>query len=260
MKIALGIEYNGSKFHGWQAQNDVMTLQATLESALSKVANEPIKVVCAGRTDAGVHATNQVVHFESQAKRKTDAWILGTNSYLSSSMSVQWAKEIDDSFHARFSALSRRYQYLIYNKPVRSSLFSAFSTWINYPLDEKKMALAAKTLIGEHDFTSFRSADCQSKTPLRHVFAATVSRREDFVILDIVANSFLHHMVRNIMGVLIEIGSNRKDTSWCLELLEAKNRKLASKTAPPQGLYLTGVRYADTYNISYDYRSPSFLI
>jgi tRNA pseudouridine38-40 synthase len=256
MRIALGIEYCGKGYHGWQAQQRVLTLQTTLEMALSKVANEPIKVFCAGRTDAGVHATHQIIHFDTQANRVLDAWILGTNSHLPKSISVQWAKPVDETFHARFSALSRRYHYLVYNRPARPSLCAALTTWVSYPLDEQRMHQAAQQLMGEHDFTSFRSAECQSNTPKRHIFSIHVFRKQDFVVLDITANSFLHHMVRNIMGVLLEIGSQKKEVSWCSELLAAKNRNLASKTASPQGLYLTGVRYPDVYELASHFRAP----
>lgn len=259
MKIALGVEYNGNKFHGWQSQTNVITIQAILEAALSKVADEPVKVVCAGRTDTGVHATNQVIHFETQAVRKHQAWVLGSNSHLPSSISVQWAKEVDETFHARFSALSRRYHYIIYNRPVRSSLLAPLTTWVNFPLDEEAMHMAVQSLVGEHDFTSFRSAECQSRTPNRHIYAASIVRQEDLIALDIIANSFLHHMVRNIMGVLIDIGVQKKPVTWCQELLAAKNRTEAGKTAAPQGLYLTGVRYADSYEIPCAFRTPSMM-
>lgn len=259
MRIALRVEYNGAKFYGWQAQHKLSTLQSSLEQALSKVANEPIRVSCAGRTDAGVHATHQVVHFDTQAPRKSHAWILGTNSYLPASMSVHWAKVVEDSFHARFSAMSRRYQYIIYNKNVRSGLFAALTAWVHCPLDATKMHIAAKSLIGEQDFTSFRSAECQSKTPNRHVFAVEVVRKNNYILIDIIANAFLHHMVRNIVGVLIEIGAARKQVSWCAELLKARNRNLAGKIAPPQGLYLTGVRYADVYQLPSEFASAGIL-
>lgn len=258
MKVALGVEYNGAHFHGWQKQQNLTTIQSALETTLSKVANEQIHVFCAGRTDAGVHATNQVVHFETRSERNLNAWICGTNSYLPNSVSVRWAKIVDESFHARFSALSRRYQYFIYNSKVRSGLFSQHTTWIFHDLDEEKMNLAAQCLIGEHDFTAFRSADCQARTPNRHVFNVKITRQQELVVIDIIANSFLHHMVRNIVGVLIDIGINKKEIKWCQEILQTKNRTLASKTASPQGLYLTGVRYADSYALPYDFRSPSF--
>ncbi len=256
MRIALGIEYNGSQFHGWQTQENITTVQQTLEAALSKVADRPIRTVCAGRTDTGVHATNQVIHFDTQTFRDNHAWVLGTNSYLPKTISVHWAKNIDISFHARFSALSRRYQYFIYNHITRPSLLHHLVTWINKPLDERKMHEAAQIFIGEHDFTSFRGTGCQSRTAYRHVFVVEVNRYHDFIKIDIIANSFLHHMVRNIVGVLIEIGQARKPTAWCQEVLKAQDRSLAAKTAKPHGLYLTGVKYGDTFELPCAFRQP----
>lgn len=258
MRIALGVEYDGTRYHGWQNQPELTTVQACVEKALTKVANENISIVCAGRTDAGVHATNQVIHFETNASRNLDAWIRGTNTYLPSSISIQWVKEVDETFHARFSALSRRYQYFIYNHSVRSALLSHLTTWVPHPLNEHSMNDAGQYLLGEHDFSSFRSAECQSRTPNRHLFKISVIRKKELVVIDIIANSFLHHMVRNIAGVLIEIGSNKKEVSWCQELLQVKNRTLATKTALPNGLFLTGVRYADNYELPCDFRTPIF--
>lgn len=257
MRIVAGIEYNGNKFHGWQSQDDVITIQTTLEHALSKVANDPIKIFCAGRTDRGVHATNQVIHFDTQVDRKESAWLLGANTYLPGAISIQWVKTMpDEDFHARFSALSRRYQYLIYNHTVRSSLFCGTTTWVNHPLNEHEMQKAAQCLLGEHDFSSFRSAQCQSRTAFRHIYTINITRVGKLVVMDIVANSFLHHMVRNIAGVLIEIGQGRRDYPWCQEVLLAKDRTYGGKTAAPSGLYLTGVRYADKYELPCDFKSP----
>jgi tRNA pseudouridine38-40 synthase len=258
MRIAAGIEYNGAGFHGWQSQEKVLTLQATLEMALSKLANQPISVICAGRTDAGVHATNQVIHFDTDVERAPTAWLFGTNSYLPGSIRVNWIQAVSDTFHARFSALSRRYQYFIYNNPVHCALFCPLLTWVHQPLDADKMHTAAQYLIGENDFTSFRSSACQSRSPRRHVFQVNIMRQGSLVVMDIVANSFLHHMVRNIIGVLIEIGTGRKEPDWCRDVLHAKNRKSASKTASPQGLYLTGVCYPDQFNLPCDFASPAF--
>jgi tRNA pseudouridine38-40 synthase len=249
MRLALGVEYDGSGFHGWQSQPRAKTIQSTLEIALTRIANEPIHIICAGRTDAKVHATHQVIHFDTQANRKLVAWIAGTNSHLPHSISVQWAAQVESDFHARFSALSRRYHYVIYNYPIRSSLYNSFTNWVREELEVQKMQVAAQSLLGEHDFTSFRSAECQSKSPMRHVFAIDVIRLKRFIIVEIIANSFLHHMVRNIVGALLEIGLGRKPVDWCQELLVAKNRTAASKTALPSGLYLTGVRYADSYQL-----------
>lgn len=249
MRIALGIEYNGSGFYGWQAQRNLSlaTIQGTLEDALAKVANEPVHLFCAGRTDANVHATGQVVHFDTRAKRHIDAWIWGTNAHLPPSIVVRWAKQVDYSFHARFTAKARRYRYLIFNHPIRPGILSARVSWHYYPLDVDKMREAGKFLIGEQDFSSFRSSQCNSKSPMRNVIEFTIQRQGDFVILDIEANAFLHHMVRNIAGTLMKIGSGAKDPHWMQTVLQAKSRRAAAETAPPDGLYLTRVRYPDPY-------------
>lgn len=247
MRIALGIEYNGQGFHGWQAQPKVKTIQGTVQQALSKIANESIYLFCAGRTDANVHATGQVVHFDTHAKRHIDAWIWGTNTHLPPNVVVRWAKMVDYSFHARFTAIARRYRYIIFNHPIRPAMLCGRTTWHYYPLDVEKMNLAARYLIGENDFSSFRSAQCNSRTPMRNIKEIQVSRQGDFIYLDIEANAFLHHMVRNIAGVLMKIGADQASPDWMLEVLNAKSRKAAAETAPPEGLYLTQVRYPENY-------------
>lgn len=247
MRIALGIEYNGHGYYGWQAQPKLKTIQGTLEKALSQVANESIYLYCAGRTDTNVHATGQVVHFDTNAKRHIDAWIWGANSYLPSSIVVRWARQVDYSFHARFSAMARRYRYIIFNNPIRPAMLSTKATWHYYPLDIEAMKKAATYLIGENDFSSFRSSQCNSKSAMRNVTELTINRNGDFVYLEIEANAFLHHMVRNIAGVLMKIGRGYKDATWMHEVLLAKSRKAAAETAPPDGLYLTHVRYPQKY-------------
>jgi len=247
MRIALGIEYNGHGFYGWQAQRELTTIQGVLQEALSIVANEPIFLHCAGRTDANVHATGQVVHFDTNAKRHIDAWLWGTNSHLPPSIVVRWAKHVDYSFHARFKALSRKYQYVIYNHPIRPATLSTKVTWHYYPLDIARIQEAGNYLLGEQDFSSFRSSQCNSKSPMRNVMAFDVYRRGDFVILEITANAFLHHMVRNIAGVLLKIGGGLKEPQWMQEVLAAKSRRAAAETAPPDGLYLTQVCYPEPY-------------
>lgn len=246
-RIALGIEYNGFGFHGWQAQHNRPTIQGTLEAALSKVANEPITLFCAGRTDANVHATGQVVHFDTHAKRHIDAWIWGTNSYLPPSIVVRWARHVDFSFHARFTARARRYRYIIYNHPVRPAILSNRVTWHYYPLDVERMREAGKYLIGEQDFSSFRSSQCNSKSPMRNITEFNIFRKGDFIYLDIQANAFLHHMVRNIVGSLGKIGSRHREPEWMQEVLQAKSRRVAAETAPADGLYLTRVDYPEPY-------------
>lgn len=246
-RIALGIEYNGQGFHGWQAQRDLSTVQGTLQEALSSIANEPITLFCAGRTDASVHATGQVVHFDTNAKRHIDAWLWGTNAHLPPSIVVKWAKQVEYKFHARFSAIARRYRYIIFNNPIRPGILSGRATWHYYPLDIDRMREAGKYLIGEQDFSSFRSSQCNSKTPMRNVTEFTIERKGDFVMIEIEANAFLHHMVRNIVGTLMKIGAGIKEPAWMQEVLLAKSRQVAAETAPPDGLYLTRVYYPEPY-------------
>ncbi len=247
MRIALGIEYDGHDFFGWQAQQNLLTVQGCLESALSKIADEKIKVICAGRTDAGVHATGQVVHFDTTATRNLRAWTHGTNSHLPSSIAVTWVKEVDEQFHARFSAVARCYRYIIYNHSLRPALAAKRVTWYHPTLDVEKMEKAGQFLLGEQDFSSFRSAECESKTPMRNVHFIKVARENDFVIIDIKANAFLHHMVRNITGVLLQIGSGSKPVEWAKAVLLAKDRRQAAETAPATGLYLCQVSYPEPY-------------
>lgn len=247
MRIALGIEYNGFGFYGWQAQRGLPTIQGILEEALSKVANESIYLFCAGRTDANVHATGQVVHFDTRAKRHIDAWIWGTNTYLPPSIVVRFAKSVDFSFHARFSATARRYRYVIFNHPIRPAILNARATWHYYPLDVERMQQAGSYLLGEQDFSSFRSSQCNSKSPMRNVTAFQIERRGDFIFLEIEANAFLHHMVRNIVGVLMKIGAGVREPFWMQEVLLAKSRSKAAETAPADGLYLIQVTYPKPY-------------
>ena len=249
-RIALCLSYNGSSFYGWQAQSSgVPTVQSALEKALSQVANAPIEVVCAGRTDRGVHASHQVVHFDTNSQRDPRAWVFGCNANLPKDISVTWACEVDESFQARFKALSRRYFYCIYNHPCRPANQADEMSWHHYPLDEKRMHEAAQFLVGEHDFSSFRAADCQSRSPNRRLDHLEVFRVGNMVIIDILGNAFLHHMVRNIAGVLLAIGDQRKPVEWCSEVLEAKDRSAAGVTASPKGLYLAEVVYPEQYEI-----------
>lgn len=247
MRYALGIEYNGHDFHGWQAQTDLYTVQGCLEKALSHIAAEPIAVFCAGRTDTGVHATGQVVHFDTQAKRELAAWVMGVNTLLPSSIAVQWAVEVDDNFHARFSALSRRYRYVIYNHPVRSALLATRVTVQYRPLTVTLMQRAAQYFLGEQDFTSFRSSRCEAKTPIRTVYDIQVLDQHPYIVIEIEANAFLHHMVRNIAGSLMRVGRGIEAPEWIKEVLLARDRRVASETASPCGLYLTRVQYPDSY-------------
>ena len=259
MKIALGIEYCGHEFYGWQAQENLPTIQGKLEDALSSIAAGPIKVFCAGRTDAGVHGTGQVVHFETSVIREERAWTIGTNTHLPPSIAVRWMREVDDAFHARFSALARRYRYVIYNSSIRPAILSNKVTWQYYPLDVKLMSAAASHLIGEHDFTSFRAAQCEAHSPVRTVQELTVTRYGDFIMIEIQANAFLHHMVRNIAGVLMQIGSGFKDPQWVLDVLHAKDRRSAAETASARGLYLSQVVYPEQYAFPQSVNSLLFL-
>ncbi len=243
MRIALGIEYVGSGFSGWQVQQGERTVQGALEEALSRVAARSIRVTCAGRTDAGVHALGQVVHFDTDARRPVTAWTLGANSSLPADASVRWALEASDEFHARFSALSRTYRYVIYNAGVRSPLLAGRTWWRRRPLDVDIMQVAVRHLLGEHDFSSFRAAGCQARSPVRRVTEASVTRRGALVCVQITANAFLHHMVRNVAGTLAKVGTGEADPDWVGEVLDRKDRRRAGMTAPPDGLYFVSVDY-----------------
>jgi tRNA pseudouridine38-40 synthase len=249
MRIALGIEYDGSQFHGWQKQPNCRTVQNVLEAVLSRIANQPVHVVCAGRTDTGVSAVGQVVHFDTSAKRNIRAWVYGSNSDLPQDVCVRWAQPVPDDFSARYSAMTRSYRYLIYNNPIRPSLLCRQVTWQYRPLDVEKMAQAAKVLEGEHDFSSFRAIECQAKSPVRNIKSLTVTRRDDLVIIDITANAFLHHMVRNIAGVLMTIGHGKRPVDWIDHVLAAQDRTQGAETAPAYGLQLQHVTYPDEFKL-----------
>ncbi|QCI15890.1 tRNA pseudouridine(38-40) synthase TruA [Buchnera aphidicola] len=249
IKIALGIEYDGSFYHGWQSQKIVPSIQEEIEKALSVIANHKINIICAGRTDTGVHSIGQVVHFKTRAVRRISSWIIGTNTYLSDYISVMWAKEVPEYFHARYSAITRSYRYVIYNNSIRSSIFYNKTNHIYKELDVNKMHSEAQFLLGEHNFTSFRALSCQSLSPCRKIIKLNVFRFKSLVIIDIMANSFLHHMVRNIVGSLIEIGISKKKKFWIQELLQKKNRRYAGATAPAKGLYLINVEYPLYFNL-----------
>lgn len=249
MRIALGIEYDGSHYCGWQRQAHSPSVQETLEAALSGIADHPVTVNCAGRTDTGVHAVGQVVHFELKQARPMRAWLLGGNTRLPDDISITWARPVSDGFHARFSAISRRYRYIILNRDTPRATLARKVTWIYHSLDVERMAQAAAVLPGEHDFTSFRAAGCQAKSPIRTIERIQLVRSGDFIYLDVKANAFLHHMVRNIAGVLIAIGKGDRPVAWCKELLEVRDRKLGGVTAPPHGLYFVSVDYPPQFGI-----------
>lgn len=244
MRIALGIEYDGTAFRGWQSQSHARGVQSAVEEALSSVADHPVEVIAAGRTDTGVHAAMQVVHFDTTATRSARAWVLGANTNLPTQVSVLWAKEVPDAFHARYSAMARRYCYFILTRTPRPAIAADRISWTRDELDPQRMQAAAAALIGEHDFTSFRAAECQSRTPMRKMHRIEVSRSGPITIIDVTANAFLHHMVRNIAGVLMAIGSGDRPVEWCAEVLAARDRTKGGVTAPASGLYFMGVRYA----------------
>ncbi|QIK36832.1 tRNA pseudouridine(38-40) synthase TruA [Caldichromatium japonicum] len=244
-RIALGVEYDGTDFQGWQVQSGVRTVQAVLEEAIARVADHPVQVQAAGRTDAGVHAIEQVVHFDTRACRSERAWVLGVNTHLPPDVAVRWAHPVTDDFHARFSATGRHYRYQILMRRTRSPLERHRAVWVHEPLDLERMQRAAQALIGEHDFSSFRALSCQAKSPIRRVFYLELEQQDEHIALAIGANGFLHHMVRNIAGVLIAIGRGEAPVDWTAELLRLKDRRLGGVTAPPQGLYFVRADYPE---------------
>ncbi|HEY6643581.1 tRNA pseudouridine(38-40) synthase TruA [Povalibacter sp.] len=249
-RIALGLEYDGSAFAGWQSQPHARGVQSVVEKAIALVADHPVGVVAAGRTDAGVHAAIQVVHFDSPSVRSQRSWVLGTNANLPRYVSALWAAEVPDSFHARFGAMSRSYRYFILNRQVRPALRAGNVTWIREPLDHERMHVAAQQLIGQHDFSSFRAAECQSRSAIRRLQDIQVRRQGELLCIDVTANAFLHHMVRNIAGTLIAVGRGDQPIEWVGKVLEARDRKVGGITAPPDGLYLAGIQYEGTLNLS----------
>lgn len=259
MRYALGIEYDGKNYCGWQRQINVITVQEKLEQALSKIANEPIEVICAGRTDTGVNATNQVIHFDTTKIRKESAWTLGVNTHLPVDIAVSWVKPVEDDFHARFSATARNYRYIIYNNPMRSAILSHGISHYHFNLNEKLMQQGAQHLIGKHDFTSFRTVHCQSHSAIRTIKHCQISRQGKYIIVDIKANAFLHHMVRNIVGSLMRVGQAQETPCWVKKVLLAKNRCVAGVTAPPEGLYFVDVDYPDKFSLPKQPLGPLFL-
>ena len=244
MRIALGVEYKGTNFHGWQLQKSgVRTVQETVENALSEVANHPVRVFCSGRTDAGVHAIEQVIHFETTSKREDKAWLFGGNVNLPHDVSFKWVKIVDDNFHARFNAVARSYKYKIHNHPVRSALLNDFTLWEPRELNIESMNEACKYLLGEHDFSAFRASLCQAKSPIKNIERINFSKNDSEVVLDVKANAFLHHMVRNLVGTLLKVGRGERDVEWVKEVLNSRDRKQAGMTAEPQGLYFIKAYY-----------------
>jgi len=244
MKIALGVEYLGTDFHGWQIQKSgLRTVQGVVEPALSKIANHPVRVFCSGRTDAGVHAQEQIIHFETQTTRTDGAWLFGGNANLPSDVNFKWAKEVNDDFHARFNAHARSYEYKIHHHPVRSSLKTGYYLWEPRSLNIDDMRKAAAFLVGEHDFSCFRGSMCQAKSPIKTIEYLQIDEIGDDLIIKVKANAFLHHMVRNLVGTLLKVGRGEKSTEWMLSVLDSKDRKEAGPTAEPQGLYFVKAHY-----------------
>ncbi|MEE9254867.1 MAG: tRNA pseudouridine(38-40) synthase TruA [Pseudomonadales bacterium] len=261
-RIAIGLEYDGSRFSGFQAQRrpGTSTVQEALEHALSRVADEPITLVCAGRTDSGVHATGQVVHFDTSAERDPRSWVRGCNSLTDRAVTVHWALVVASDFHARFSATSRRYLYVWLDQPQPPAIARALVAWTYQPLDAERMHLAAQALVGEHDFSAFRASGCQSPTPFRRVLDVGVYRSGRLVIIDIRANAYLLHMVRNVAGALKEVGSGARPEGWIRAVLQGRDRSLCAPTAPPEGLYLVEVAYARHLGLPPAPVGPPFLV
>jgi len=245
MRIALGIEYRGTHFQGWQRLREGRNVQSCVESAIAQVANHDVTTACAGRTDSGVHARYQVVHFDTEAEREMHGWVLGCNAHLPEDVSVLWAQPVDERFHARVSATARIYHYCILNRAARPGLLHGLVTWECRPLDVTCMQAAAKPLVGEHDFSGYRALSCQSKSPIRDVRRLEINCRDDRIVIGIEANAFLHHMVRNIAGVLIMIGMGKAEPDWSAEILAGRDRTAGGVTAPAAGLYLVGVEYPE---------------
>ncbi|PXX45636.1 MULTISPECIES: tRNA pseudouridine(38-40) synthase TruA [Aquitalea] len=249
MRIALGIEYDGRAFSGWQTQPHGNTVQDRLNQALSQIAGQDITTLAAGRTDAGVHAAMQVVHFDSPIARPLNAWVRGVNAHLPPEVAVVWAREVDEDFHARFSAFSRAYSYFLLTHPVRPCLLAGKVGWYHQPLDVEAMRQAATILLGQHDFSSFRAAECQAKSPVKHLQQLEISEAGGLIRFDLLADAFLHHMVRNIVGALVYVGKGSLDAADLEALLAAQDRTRAPPTFMPDGLYLTGVGYPAQYQL-----------
>lgn len=249
MRIVIGLEYDGSGFSGWQLQSHCRTVQGTLENALQMIAGHPVRAYAAGRTDAGVHAIEQIVHFDAQADRPLQAWVRGVNAHLPHSIAVRWAVQTTEKFHARFSALSRSYRYVLLNRSVRPALQHGNVGWHHRSLDADNMQRGLQYLLGEQDFTSFRSSECQAASPIKMLYEARVARYGDRIIFEFRASGFLHHMVRNIVGAMIWVGCGRRHPEWIAELLAARDRTLAPPTFEASGLYFFGAEYAGHWKL-----------
>ncbi len=249
MRIALGLEYDGSRFFGWQTQPGGHTVQDSLETALATIASQPVDVTCAGRTDRGVHARRQVVHFDTDAKRPQSAWVRGVNALLPESVAVLWSAQVDGSFHARYAALSRTYRYVLVNRAVRPAVAARYAGWFHLPLDVDAMREAAALLVGQHDFSAFRSSECQAKSPVRSLSSIEIARDGEQISFLFRANAFLHHMVRNLVGTLVYVGKGKHPPAWVTDVLQSRERGRAAPTFAASGLYLDDVEYADSWGL-----------
>ncbi len=255
-KFAIGVEYSGTAYSGWQQQKHCVSIQQHLQHAIGYVANHPVILICAGRTDAGVHAIEQVAHFETDAIRDERSWILGPNCRLPKDIRIKWISRVDESFHARFSAYARSYRYILLNSDVPSAVFHDRCSWEFRALDHEKMHESAQILLGEHDFSAFRAVGCQARSAYRNVHSVQVSRQGDLIYLDIIANAFLYHMVRNITGSLVMVGRGEKPVDWVKELLVGGDRSLGGVTAPAVGLYLQRAYYPEKFNLPNFSKNP----
>ncbi|HEY0666300.1 MAG TPA: tRNA pseudouridine(38-40) synthase TruA [Gallionella sp.] len=249
MRIALGVEYDGRPFVGWQSQAEGHTVQDALQHALGQISGSSISVVAAGRTDTGVHAIEQVVHFDAQVERPLSAWVRGVNALLPDSVAVRWAHPVPDEFHARFSAHGRSYRYLLLNRPVRPAIQTGKVGWFHTTLDVDAMRMAAVHLIGEHDFSAFRASECQAKSPIKTLTQLDIARQGDMIVFDLSAGAFLHHMVRNIVGCLVYVGKGKYPPDWLAEVLDSRDRRLAAPTFSPDGLYLRHIKFESKWGL-----------
>ncbi|MCM2251738.1 MAG: tRNA pseudouridine(38-40) synthase TruA [Ramlibacter sp.] len=256
MRLALGISYHGQAYDGWQSQPSGRTVQDRLEAALGAFTTQPVSTICAGRTDAGVHALMQVVHFDTTVQREDFSWVRGTNRFLPPDIAVQWARPVPQSFHARASATARRYTYVVLESPVRPSIEAGRAGWVFRPLDGAAMQQAAALLLGTHDFSSFRAAACQAKSPVKTMTRVDIARHGSYWRFDFEADAFLHHMIRNIMGCLVAIGQGQRTSEWMSEVLAARDRDAAAPTFPPDGLYFAGPRYGPEWSLPS--RTPAY--
>ncbi|MCV2361144.1 tRNA pseudouridine(38-40) synthase TruA [Paucibacter sp. TC2R-5] len=249
MRVVLGVSYRGGGYHGWQAQADRQTVQDVLEAALKKFSASDIRTVCAGRTDTGVHGLNQVVHFDTGVIRDAASWVRGTNCFLPTNVAIQWCVFAEEPFHARFAAQGRRYSYVLLESPVRPAIEAGSVGWVHYPLNGAAMRQAADLLLGEHDFSAFRSSECQAASPVKTMRSITITQQGDYWRFDFDGSAFLHHMVRNLMGSLLAVGRGTRDQAWFAAVLAGKDRKFAAPTFPADGLYFVGPYYASEYQI-----------